>query len=673
MKLIFTSIICLSTLVGFSQSYTSYVTNANGTVNTNTVNVAPPTATFISPTGVVLSNTTFSVTTTALIDQMAQDATNRAVAAASGADIARAIQLYQENYNNDAYWKNFWTGTATSATWLDEIRVLNVVCSNSVAHLQGSLNWFANAADLTTLDGKPIKITKQYSYPNITTYTATINGRTITTSDWTSLKTQLMNTWVAQQPTADIALKTLDSQATFLDPNGSLLQQDYNIINNAAPNASTYELSLNGLHPADSTILSLLIDTATASNNTANMTNVVDVTSTVDTPTNATFSQVYGVMVDSGAIIPPAAIKAPSDAIQGIRVLYSRSGDTYKSSATNPVYLRDNLLALLFSDLMQGRWNGNTFVFTRPVRHTSAYLAYWSSYVSSCNELIAYYQSIIHQLNIQISDANTMDQTIIAQTGDYQNNLNNQAPIGSAINTGQATQLFNQQVQPANTSFPLIGMSSYLIWLLGPPWAETPGWQIGPYYQVNPLYYTIVAQYVRGLVSNAGMSIQPQNVAENALKAGNQQNQAINDIMDLANKSSSLLNVSNMLGTYGNQSQHIHTTAMGSSISSTPTYTNTFDPVAGAAMAGVNHSRSNSAALEQQQQQTYTLINSDQTLLQRAAIKNQQELTKTATMKELQTAINNRAVMKAMGRNQDIQDTNNSKELNSSLNQGVLQ
>jgi hypothetical protein len=89
-------------------------------------------------------------------------------------------------------------------------------------------------------------------------------------------------------------------------------------------------------------------------------------------------------------------------------------------------------------------------------------------------------------------------------------------------------------------------------------------------------------------------------------------------------------------------------------------------------MAGVLQSRKDSAALDTQLQNDFTRINEHQTLLQRAAIKNEQEMTKTAVLQQLAGTVNNKTVMHAMERNQDLQKTNNENQLKASLSQGVV-
>ena len=268
-----------------------------------------------------------------------------------------------------------------------------------------------------------------------------------------------------------------------------------------------------------------------------------------------------------------------------------------------------------------------------------------------------------------------LNSLISGQVGSLQSSMNSQSPIGTAISLAQATSLFSSQVQPGNTSFPLIQMAEYLIWEIGPPWASTPGWYVGEDYVENPLYDTEMAEYIRGLEDSGGVSTQPQNIVENTLKAGLQKNQAINDIMDAANKQADSTTLQAELNkAYGTSSQTVSSLAVGSTVdNSIMTYTNTFAPVLGATMDGVIASRKASVALDGQLQATYQQINQPQTLLARAAIKNQQELTKTATIQQLSETVNNRTVMKAIDRNQDRVTTNNAQQLDKALGQGVLE
>lgn len=267
----------------------------------------------------------------------------------------------------------------------------------------------------------------------------------------------------------------------------------------------------------------------------------------------------------------------------------------------------------------------------------------------------------------------SLNSQISGQVSSLQSSLNSQTPIGSAISLADATSLFSSQVQPGNMNFPLIQMAQYLIYEIGPPWASTTGWYVGEDYIENPLYDTEMAEYIRGLEDSSGESSQAQNIVENTMKASSQKSQAINDIMDKANKDATLKALEKQYAAYGNSSQTVHSTQVGSTVSnSLPVYTNTFDAVPHGAMAGVLQSRKDSAALDTQLQNDYTRINEHQTLLQRAAIKNEQEMTKTAVLQQLAGTINNKTVMHAMERNQDLQKTNNENQLKESLSQGAV-
>ena len=136
----------------------------------------------------------------------------------------------------------------------------------------------------------------------ITTYTinASINGHALTESgtDWNAvfsqLKVDLYDAWFDQN---------------LCDPDGRLLSQDFNIINLSMPNASTYELAAasQGASP-DSSLLSLLMSNAQASNATSILsTNIIDTgtdSSTLNL-TNTTFAAALAAMRAAGAAIAP--------------------------------------------------------------------------------------------------------------------------------------------------------------------------------------------------------------------------------------------------------------------------------------------------------------------------------------------------------------------------------
>lgn len=629
--------------------------------------------------GQLNAQTTVSTTSTASwINQLATNTAIRINNATTGADYATAQQIYDNNYNNAGYWSSYWSKTTTSATaadWLDQIRVLDVVCSNSVIHLQQSMLWFASLGEFPTTDGKPISITSQntstWNHPEYTV-TAILNGVTYTGVAGTlgealaDAQAQLYPAWW--------------HQVSLIDPSGNLLTaNDYNIINDSINNSSQYQLAHAGRgNSADSTLLSLLVGEAAATSTINTISNqvatnaIAPITTSVDTTAGATFDQIYATMIASGAVVRPDAVTQPSDAVDAIRQIYARAYQ-YNNSGLNPSDIRDQLLDFAYADLMRGGWNGNKFTFSRPIQHSAQYLALYSRYQGVCNELIAYYQIISTALKGQLSQANSMDQTIATQVSTYYQQATNQAPIGSAVNTSQATQLYNNEVSPGNMSFPTIQIAEYLIWEIGPPWASTPGWTVGPDYIPNPLYYTIIAQYVRGLEDDAGISIQPQNVAENAMKAATQQLMAIADVGDREDKKSDLQNKNDQYANYGNKSQTVASQAMASSISTTPTYTNTDNAIVQSAMMGVNSSRANSTALAQQQQDFYNKMTGSGTLIERAALRNEQEVAKTAVLQDLSASQNNRRVMRALIRNEDMQATNDLKKLDSALGQGTLQ
>lgn len=281
--------------------------------------------------------------------------------------------------------------------------------------------------------------------------------------------------------------------------------------------------------------------------------------------------------------------------------------------------------------------------------------------------------SLVSQLPSLLAQNSALASVISGQQASYNSAASTQAPIGSALTTSAATQIFNQLVQPGNMDFPTIQIAEYLIWEIGPPWASTPGWYVGEDYIENPLYDTIMAEYIRGLEGDAGISTQPQNIAENTLKAALQKDWAINDIMDLGNKQASSQSATQTYNALGNQSQTVASAQMGSTISTFPGYTNADGTIIRETMSAVATSKSNSVALAQTQQQMYARVTGSGTLIERAALRNEQEELKAATLQDLNAAVNTRTVMRASLRNQDLRDTNDSRELQTAVSQGQLQ
>ena len=608
-----------------------------------------------------------------LVDQLALDASNRVAAYASGADMAASQQVYLANYWNNTFWSSFWSMTAAdSSTWQQQMRILKIHSTNCIGHLKGSTNWYPTCAGLQSDDGSAVAVTQSSStYTNtssavITTYTinASINGHALTESgtDWNAvfsqLKVDLYDAWFDQN---------------LCDPDGQYLSQDFNIINLSMPNASTYELAAasQGASP-DSSLLSLLMSNVQASNATSILsTNIIDTgtdSSTLNL-TNTTFAAALAAMRAAGALIAPDAVREPSDAITSIQSMYN-------NSATSPVTLRSLLLQALFNDIMNsGSWNGNTYSWGR-LAHSPTYTAALRSYESCAHRLIAYYQTIISELTTQLSDAEQNDLTMLGMVGTYRTQAAQQDPIGSAISSGQAQQIFNSAVGSMSISIPTIGVGSYAMWLAGPPWAEIPCFPTTFGCINNPLYNTIIAQLIRGLVGDGGLTLMPQNAAMNTLKNAEQQLNAITDIQDWANKTNTLSVLQQQkTNSYGDASYHISAQQAPNSVSSLSTYTNsaTGDPLVQSVMAGVAASRQSSIALSNQQQTIYNQMTGSGTMIQRAALLNEQETLKTATMAELQNAINNRTSFNAMQRNAALQELKDRQDQRNATDQSGIQ
>jgi hypothetical protein len=290
--------------------------------------------------------------------------------------------------------------------------------------------------------------------------------------------------------------------------------------------------------------------------------------------------------------------------------------------------------------------------------------------------LIAYYQTIISELTTQLSDAEQNDLAMLGMVGTYRTQAAQQDPIGSAISSGQAQQIFNSAVGSMSISIPTIGVGSYAMWLAGPPWAEIPCFPTTFGCINNPLYNTIIAQLIRGLVGDGGLTLMPQNAAMNTLKNAEQQLNAITDIQDWANKTNTLSVLQQQkTNSYGDASYHISAQQAPNSVSSLSTYTNsaTGDPLVQSVMAGVAASRQSSIALSNQQQTIYNQMTGSGTMIQRAALLNEQETLKTATMAELQNAINNRTSFNAMQRNAALQELKDRQDQQNATDQSGIQ
>ena len=204
------------------------------------------------------------------------------------------------------------------------------------------------------------------------------------------------------------------------------------------------------------------------------------------------------------------------------------------------------------------------------------------------------------------------------------------------------------------SSIPLIGIGAYALWLVGPPWAQTPCFPTSFGCVQNPLYNTIVAQLVRGLTSDGGVTLMPQNAAMNTLKAAEQQQIAVQDILTLATKqTNNALLQTEKTNSYGDSSYHVSAQQASNTVSFLPLYsTNSSDAMVQGVMAGVAASRMASSNLAAQQSNFYSRMTGSGTMIERAALGNEQQAAKTATLEQLNRTINNRIVLKAMEKNE---------------------
>jgi len=600
---------------------------------------------------------------------MALQVQQRTADYASGTDMFRDQQTYLDHYWDNSFWGSFWSMTAPdSANWLTQMRILKIHCTNAIAHLQGSMSWFPTCTRLVGDNGKQVTIALTISrFYNgwRQEITFTINGQSVVIGNdqagnqmsrlWQLMKPQLYAAWYAQ---------------AVVDPPGKFMAQDYSIINAATPNASVYQLVNGGSGQPDSSYLSLLTDPEGVTEGLGS----VPVTTPVTLPVTTPFDQAYAALKAAGAIIPPDAVQQPSDAITALRLMYQNSN-------TSPIALRDRLLQILFNDLLNGSWSftggGNpTWVFSS-LTHSTPYYDALKNYIGACNMAISYFQDVIGKLTGQLASANQMDLTTLSMVQQYRDQRAAQAPMAAAITTSQAREIFNQEVGPFKTiSLPevMIYPVAYMPWIVGPPWSETPCFPTFFGCVPNPLYYTIVAQLIRGLDRDGGEVTMPQNLVQNTLKNVMQQEIAVQDIIDLSNKKQDLstktanlaLLQEEKLKSYGDASMRIATQPLQTTISSLPVY-NSVDTLAQSVMSGINTARQNSEQLAQQQQDIYNRLTGTGTLIERAALQNEQQALKAAALEEVNRANNARTSFKAMIRNEALQTQKQTDQLQEAL------
>ena len=166
----------------------------------------------------------------------------------------------------------------------------------------------------------------------------------------------------------------------------------------------------------------------------------------------------------------------------------------------------------------------------------------------------------------------------------------------------------------------------------------------------------------------------PQNLVQNTLKNVMQQEIAVQDIIDLSNKKQDLstktanlaLLQEEKLKSYGDASMRIATQPLQTTISSLPVY-NSVDTLAQSVMSGINTARQNSEQLAQQQQDIYNRLTGTGTLIERAALQNEQQALKAAALEEVNRANNARTSFKAMIRNEALQTQKQTDQLQEAL------
>lgn len=608
-------------------------------------------------------------TSTNLVDQLAQQAQTRINNYEMGADVAADQAIYAANYWNDTFWDTFWVTNSQNGIWSD-MRIIRIHCTNCIAHMAGSLAWLTAVTKVEGTNGHEPSVTytdTTDSYGNITSYTVTgtLDHKTYSGTESTlsaalsDVEVPLFKYWVSENIT---------------DPNGQYYPQDTNIIYHTLVNSSAYQLataSETAAPPPDTSLLSLLLSDSQASNNVSGLeTNNID-TGTDNALGSTNYSQIYQSMQACGAIIPMSAVKEPSDAVTSILAIYNNIN-------TSPIALRSDILQYDFNSFFNnGGWNGNTYVF-HSMSHGRAWNTLMNNYSTTINNLDDYFTFIDTALTAQLASANTNDESFLSNVNSYRNELTNQPPVTTVISQGQAQQIFNQQVgNQSLSSIPFINPVSYAMWLLGPPWAQTPCFPTAFGCINNPLYNTIVAQLVRGVSTDGGVTEQPQNDAMNALKANEQEQNALQDIITSVTKQTNNALLQKEQSTfYGNSSYHMSTPQVPLSTNSaslTPLYlTNSQDAMVAGVMNGVAASRAASATLATQQSNIYSKITGNGTLIERAALANEQQAAKTAVLDQLKSAINNRTTFKAMQKNAQLQTNQVIRDANTAQDNAVI-
>jgi hypothetical protein len=570
-----------------------------------------------------------------------EEAQQRSADYLSGADVQRDILLYHARYDDDGFWRSLWQqGGANSMNWYQQLRLLRIHLEESKQRLIDSTNWIRNTGELFGADLKLVTITRQRIYLSYL-YTGRIDTTTEQSGFLQGLLQELQRDWFDRTRTTD--------------PTGNYLRRDFDILRLSTPDASSYQLAHGGNGSPDSSLFNLIVTEDEAAQRVESLSTEVNTQTEISEIdlSNPSYSSALTNM--AAYIIRPDTSSRPSNVVAAVSRVFN-------NNQTDPTRLRNQALTALFNDLAVGRFqwrNGQeTYVFTRPVRHSSTYNRALANYAAVATTLIHFYDVMIDQLQIQLREAYQRDQEMLGLVASYRAERDRQLPMATVVSTSQARQIFEAQVGDMQLSdIPLISIAAYALWAyVGPPWANIPCWPTTFGCIQNPLYNTITAQLVRGLETTSGMVYTGTQQAMNALKNEAQQSEAISFIQDLETKKADLQTKEDeYTKAYGNRSYRVNLNEARPTGTEIPLLNGKVDPLTEAAMLNAQQAHQNSASIADQNRLFYNELTSEQTLLERSALRSAQEVNKTRALNELRETVNARQSLRAAQRNDEAQ------------------
>lgn len=609
--------------------------------------------TVLAAAALVLRGSAGRAADTNALNQLEQEAAQRTRDYETGSDIQRDHGLYQTNYASDAFWTHLWQrGGANSDNWYQQIRILKIHLEESIQRLRASLDWITKEGELYGQDRRTVVIQRQYSINYTYAFSALINGDTLVAPTFSMLAGDLRTSWKSQMIT---------------DPQGRFIDRDFSILNMSTRDASAYLLAHardeEENHP-DSSLFNLLITDDGAAQATSNLNSRVstDISISDNQLSNPSYDAALRNMQSASTVIPPDATQQPSDIVRSLRAIFS-------NGATDPRSLRSAALNGLYGDLLVGRFQGMNYAFIRPVRHSSIYYTALNNYRRSVNLTISHYQRMADLLNTQLQQAYQRDRQMLGMVASYRAERERQLPVSTVISSSQARQIFENEVGNMNlTSIPLLSMAQYLIYEIGPPWANTTGWTVPFGYIPNPLYYTITAQLIRGLEGSAGQVYTGTQTAMNAFKNQSQQEEAVNNIQDLETKKADLaVKQEEKEESYGDKSYRINIQELPVTDPRMPLLNHRIDPLTEATMFSADQARQNSQRIADQNKIHFQATTGEGTLIERSGLRTVQEAGKAQALDDLGRVVNNRTVFRASDRNLQMQQQLEQEQINRTL------